>query len=131
MTALGMILKSMGIMISDEQRAQIEILIPQIPSRVVQCVEVINAAVAKVNENTASIQNLVTVSQAQLQAYNTLAIQVGLLRDTLQEMKENGRRNNPEPAIGTEPEPGTALNSSGRYLAGNPAKRKRAHNGTA
>lgn len=130
MTALGMILNSMGIKITDEQRAQIEILIPQIPSRVVQCVEVINASIAKVNENTASIQNLVTevssLRDVVKEARQEMETCCAEFRTFLQEMKENGRRNNDtDSPTGTEPD------SGGRYLPGNPSKRRRAPNGAA
>lgn len=112
MTALGMILNSLGIKITDEHRHQIEILIPQIPARVVQAVEAINASIAKVNELTAAVQSL----EAKI--------------DSLKKEIDDGRRNH-SGSIDRAPEgPGDDAPDSPRYLNGNPTKRKRAGTGT-
>lgn len=56
MSALGMILKGLGVNVSDEHVKQIEILLPQLPSRMQQTVEVINAAVDQTHSKLDRIQ---------------------------------------------------------------------------
>jgi FtsZ-binding cell division protein ZapB len=125
MTAIGMILKSMGIEVTDEHRAQIEALIPQIPARAVQVLQVVNAAVAKVNENTAAIQALhAEVTNLRDDNARLCALVQEILQNKEQENGRTDSHDNDGPTAGAD---SPALGASGgtRYLNGNPAKRKR------
>lgn len=129
MTALGMVLSSLGIKVTDETRAQIEVLIPQIPARVVQAVEAINASVAKVHELAARIedQRLKLESlELRLEAMQILAV------ERHEELKEILHGRNQHVPITAAPDgPGSdAPGSDSRYINGNPNRRKR-NTGTA
>lgn len=72
MTGLGMALKAFGVKISDEDIAQVEILLPQLPARVQQAITVMNAAV-------------------QMYDYRLSRIEAALNIPPLERIEQNGR----------------------------------------
>ena len=127
MTAIGMVLKSLGIEITDEHRKQIEALIPQVPARAVQVIQSVNAAVAQMNANTAAIE---AARNDIAELRNDFATMVSMLKEYIE---NESNRSYSGGSIGTtEPFAGDStggVSGGTRYLNGNPAKRKRTATG--
>lgn len=121
MTAMGMVLSSLGIKITDEQRAQIETLIPQIPGKLMEVIAVINASVVKVNENTAAIE---AMQESISDLKKDFGILCELMSKAIQEIQQNGRNYDQSPdASGTVAGAGADTGSS-RYVNGNPRRKR-------
>lgn len=133
MTAIGMVLKSLGIEITDEHRRQIEALIPQVPARAVQVIGSVNAAVAQMNANTEAINALrfnldVLIRRFDVSLENDTRIMgtIRALQEEITELRKDFRENESNRNHDHSAGPAEPAGTGARYLNGNPAKRKRA-----
>lgn len=96
MVSINPILKMLGIKVSDQDIANLEALIPQIPSKATEIVIFVNNAVTNFHERLLAIEK----SQQEI----------------LEQLR--GKRNAPNGVGGSDPATGTDGNSSGQHLLG-------------
>lgn len=84
MSTLGVILKTLGVKVPDEAVRQLEIIIPQVPARLREAIEVVNATITKVDERMKALEGKIELRSIQHQAIMELLIEI-------REEQRNGR----------------------------------------
>jgi septal ring factor EnvC (AmiA/AmiB activator) len=118
-TALGMVLKSIGVNITDEHRQQIETMLPQLPAKVVQIVGAINASIDTINRNSAELAELRGAQEA---LREEMRKEFNLLMEELHGRSHSNPERTGSFTNGVADDDTTS--TSGRYLAGNPSRKR-------